>query len=117
MSAAPSCTIGRDYVGKELTADPAEALRPGQTSVADVLELFGAPNRIQRRHDGEVLVYRYVRNNSSQLQIEEPVITGISIFTYTKRQHKANRLTLFFDREGVLRHYGYTRAIEELDAL
>ena len=82
-----------------------------------MLELYGAPDQIQRRRGGEVLTYRFVRKNTSQIEIEEPFITGITFFTYTKRQLKANRLTLFFDHEGTLQHYGYTDAIEELDAL
>ena len=117
MVAASGCSIGRGYVGKELQADPNTVLHPGKTHIAEVLEIFGAPDRMQRRKDGEVLTYHYTRNNSSQLELQEPVITRITFFTYTKRQQKADRLTLFFDAEGLLSHFGFTQAINDLDAL
>lgn len=117
LLALPGCTIGRGYVGKEFTVAPAEVLHPGQTTISEVLALFGAPDRLQRRSDGEVLSYHFTRNNTSQLELQEPVITRITFFTYTKRQQKADRLTLFFDEDGVLEHYGHTHAIEELDPL
>ena len=112
-----ACTIGRDYVGNTLAADPYTVLRPGQTHMKEVLETFGAPDKIQRRRGGEILTYRFVRGNTSTLELQEPVVTGISLFTYTKRQLKANRLTVFFDDEGTLTAFGYTGGLRELDAL
>lgn len=112
-----ACTIGRDYVGNKLRSNPDAVLRPGQTTLAEVLQLFGAPDKIQRRHDGDILTYRYVRQNTSELDLQEPVVTGITVFVYTKHQLKANRLTLFFDDEGKLTAFGYTRGVNELDPL
>jgi hypothetical protein len=112
-----ACTIGRDYIGNSLRADPAAVLVPGTTSLADVLRTFGAPDQIQRRHDGEVLIYRFVRGNQSVLELQEPVVTGLSLYTYSKRQLKADRLTLFFDDDGRLSTYGYTTGVEELEPL
>lgn len=108
------CTIGRDYVGNELRAVPEQVLRPGETTLAEVLTIFGAPDRIQRRRNGEVFTYRFVRANLSTLELQEPVVTGITFFIYTKRQQKANRLTLFFDDAGVLSTYGYSQGTSEL---
>jgi len=112
-----ACTIGRDYVGNVLRADPQVVLMPGKTTIAETLEIFGAPDKIQRCHHGDILVYRFVRGNESTLKLEEPVVTGITFFVYTKRQFKANRLTLFFDDDGVLTSYGYTGGVDELDLL
>jgi hypothetical protein len=39
------------------------------------------------------------------------------VFTYTKRQLKAERLTLFFDEHGTLTAFGYTGGLDELDSL
>jgi len=112
-----ACTIGRDFVGNSLRADPREVLKPGETTIAEVMEIFGAPDRIQRRYDGEIFVYHFVRGNHSTLRLEEPVITGITFFTYSKHQLKSNRLTLFFDEDDVLTSFGYTEGLEELDFL
>jgi outer membrane protein assembly factor BamE (lipoprotein component of BamABCDE complex) len=116
-AALGACSIGRDYVGNELRAEPAKVLAPGVTTISDVLAHFGAPDMIQRRRDQEIFVYRFVRGNTSSLELEEPVITGITFFTYTKRQEKSNRLTLFFDQSGTLESFGYSSGIDELDLL
>jgi hypothetical protein len=115
--ACGACTIGRDYIGNKFHADPRAVLRPGETTIAQALELFGAPEKIQRRRNGEVLIYRYVRENTSELELEDPIVTGITFFVYQKHQLKANRLTLFFDDAGILTAYGHTAGVNELDPL
>jgi hypothetical protein len=118
--ACGACTIGRDYVGNALRSDPAVVLKPGQTTVAQVLDLFGAPEKIQRRRHGDILIYRFVRQNTSELQIRTPsigVVPSYRFFTYTKRQLKADRLTLFFDDDGTLTGYGFTGGVNELETL
>ncbi len=112
-----ACTIGRDYVGNALRSDPHVVLEPGVTTIKQTLEMFGAPEKIQRRHDGDVLIYRFVRQNTSELELQEPVVTGITVFVYTKHQLKADRLTLFFDDAGTLTAFGYTGGVSELDPL
>jgi hypothetical protein len=112
-----ACTIGRDYVGNTVRSDPRGVLEPGVTTLAEALELFGAPEKIQRRRNGDVLIYRFVRENTSELELEEPVVTGITFFVYQKHQLKANRLTLFFDDAGILTAYGHTDGVNELDPL
>ncbi len=112
-----ACTIGRDYVGNTFRSDPRVVLHPGVTTMREALELFGAPEKIQRRHNGEVLIYRYVRENTSELELEEPIVTGITLFIYEKHQLKANRLTMFFNDEGILTAFGYTDGVNELEPL
>ena len=80
--ACSACIIGRDYVGNELRADPT-TLRPGVTTLREVLQEFGAPDKIQRRHNGDILTYRYVRQNSSELRLQDPVVTGVTFFVYS----------------------------------
>ena len=118
--ACSACTIGRDYVGNALRSDPDVVLKPGQTTIAQALELFGAPERIQRRRKGDILIYRFVRQNMSELEIRTPsigVVPSYRFFTYTKRQLKADRLALFFDDAGTLVGYGFTGGVDELETL
>ena len=115
--ACSACIIGRDYVGNQMQADPGTLLHPGVTTLAEVLQAFGAPDKIQRRRNGDILTYRYVRQNSSELRLQDPVVTGVTFFVYSKEQQKANRLTLFFDEKGVLNAFGYTGGVNELDPL
>ena len=115
-----ACTIGRDYIGNTLRSDPRAVLKPGVTTIAQALDLFGAPDKIQRRHDGDALIYRFVRQNESQLVIRTPgigVVPSYTFFPYTKRQLKAGRLTLFFDDAGTLTAFGYSPGVTELEIL
>lgn len=118
--ACGACTIGRDYVGNALRSDPHLVLKPGHTTIAQALELFGAPERIQRRRKGDILIYRFVRQNTSELEIRTPsigVVPSYRFFTYTKRQLKADRLALFFDDAGMLIGFGFTGGVGELETL
>ena len=113
--ACGACTIGRDYVGNALRSDPDSVLQLGQTTIAQALEMFGAPERIQRRRHGDILIYRFVRQNTSELEIRTPsigVVPSYRFFTYTKRQLKADRLALFFDENDVVLYFGITRQRE-----
>lgn len=108
------CTIGRVYVGSELQTNPSEKIIPGQTTKSQVLEFFGAPELIQRQHDGDVFVYTYLRRNHSKLAIKEPVVTNMQIFTYSKTEEKRDNLVILFDREGIVKNYGLQYRTGEL---
>jgi hypothetical protein len=110
-----ACTITRDYIGSPLRADPAQEIHPGSTEIADVLRVFGPPDRILRHTTGEVFVYRFQRRNSETLVIEEPVITNFEIFSYSRTREKEDRLVVLFDRDGHVRSFGFVRGTAELD--
>jgi outer membrane protein assembly factor BamE (lipoprotein component of BamABCDE complex) len=111
------CTIGRRYTGAEIREDPAAHIRIGSTTRAEVLAIFGPPDRILRQTSGDVFVYRFERRNSTSFTLEEPVITNLQIFSWSKVQEKSDLLTVFFDREGRVTGFGHRRGTEELEAL
>jgi outer membrane protein assembly factor BamE (lipoprotein component of BamABCDE complex) len=108
------CTIGRVYMGSEIREDPAHSIVIGSTTKSDVLERFGPPDGIQSQYDGDVFVYGYLRKNSASLRIEEPVITNLTFFTYTRIQQKKDVLVILFDKEGTVKNYGFYRGTTEL---
>jgi hypothetical protein len=110
-----SCTITREYRGSPLRADPASEIQAGVTGMADVLRVFGPPDRILRHVAGEVFVYRFQRRNGETLVIEEPVITNWELFSYSRVRDKEDRLVVLFDRDGRVSSYGYVRGTAELD--
>lgn len=114
---ASACTIGRTYVGSEIREEPAERIHVGRTTRADVLQIFGPPDRILRQASGDVFVYRFDQTNKSTFTIEEPLLTDLLIFSWTKVQKKSDRLTVFFDREGVVTAFGHRRGTQELEPL
>jgi outer membrane protein assembly factor BamE (lipoprotein component of BamABCDE complex) len=109
-----SCRIGRVYIGSEIKDDPREKVVIGATTKSEVLRIFGPPYRIQKQYDGDIFVYSYLRKNSSTLTLEEPVLTNITFFTYRRIQQKEDNLVILFDKDGVVKSYGYYQGTTEL---
>lgn len=112
-----ACTIGRTYVGAEIREEPAQRIQAGRTSRAEVLQVFGPPDRILRRANGDVFVYLFERTNSTSFTIEEPVFTNFQLFSWSKVQRKSDRLTIFFDGDGTVTSFGHRRGTQELEPL
>ena len=112
---ATACTLGRVYRGQELPPDAAEQIHPGRSTVGEVLAVLGPPDRIVRTARGEVFTWRFERRNSSSFTIEEPVVTDLTIFSWSKVQDKSDTFMVFFDRAGVVTHTGHRRGTEELE--
>lgn len=109
------CTIGRQYIGSELSGDPRAVLEIGKSTKADALRELGPPERLVRQTDGDVFVYAFVRRNSSSFTIGDPIFTSLTIFSWSKTQEKSDRLVLVFDRSGTLTGSGYRKGTAELE--
>jgi len=109
-----SCSIGRVYMGSEIRYDPNEKIKIGSTTKGEILGLFGPPDRIQKQYDGDIFVYAYLRKNSSTFTIEEPYFTNFVIFQYTRVQQKKDGLVILFDRDGVVKNFGFQKGTQEL---
>jgi len=114
MNLICSCTIGRVYMGSEIRKDPKERIRIGSTTKGEILEIFGPPERIQMQYDGDIFVYAYLRKNTSKFTLKEAYITKLTIFQYTRTQQKIDSLVILFDKDGVVKNYGFNRATSEL---
>jgi outer membrane protein assembly factor BamE (lipoprotein component of BamABCDE complex) len=113
-SLAWGCTIGRLYLGSELRDDPQDKIMIGATTKSEVLKIYGPPYGVQRQYDGDVFIYRYLRQNSSALDLREPVVTRLTIFSFTRTQQKADSLVILFDKDGIVKSYGFRRGTSEL---
>ena len=114
MTLTCGCSIGRIYKGSEIRYDPNEKIKIGSTTKGEILEIFGPPLRIQKQFDGDVFVYTYLQKNSSVLTIEEPYFTNFLIFQYTREQQKMDGLVILFDKEGVVKNFGFQKGTKEL---
>jgi len=110
----PGCTITRVYVGSPVRLELVDALVPGESGKGEVLRQLGAPDGIVRQFDGDIFVYRYRRRNSASLTLEEPVITNLEIFSYSRSEQKYDTIVVLFDEEGVLREVGTAQGTDEL---
>lgn len=109
-----SCSIGRVYVGSEIRHDPKEKIQTGTTTKGEILEIFGPPDRIQKQYDGDIFIYAYLQKNSTKFTIEEPYLTNLTLFQYSRIQQKKDALVILFDKEGVVKNYGYQKSTPEL---
>jgi len=109
-----SCSIGRVYMGSEIRYDPNEKIKIGSTTKGEILEIFGPPDRIQKQYDGDIFVYAYLRKNSSTFTLEEPYFTNFVIFQYTRVQQKKDGLVILFDKDGVVKNFGFQKGTQEL---
>jgi outer membrane protein assembly factor BamE (lipoprotein component of BamABCDE complex) len=114
MVFAWGCSIGRVYIGSDIRSDPKEKIQLGLTTKSDILTIFGPPERITSQFDGDIFVYAYYRKNSSKFIIEEPYLTNLTLFSYTRIQEKRDHLVILFDKDGVVKNYGYQRGTEDL---
>jgi hypothetical protein len=112
-----ACTITRVDRGAQIRVEPAEFLVAGRTTKADVLRIFGPPAGVARQHDGDLFLYRFVRRHGEELQLEEPVFTGMDVFTWTRSREREDRLVILFDEHGVVREHGFSRGTRELHGL
>ncbi len=108
------CTIGRLYVGSEIPSDVSSRIVIGATTKSDVLTLCGPPDAIRRQYDGDLFIYRYFRRNSAVLDIREPLITRLTIFSYSRIQQKADTLVILFGKDGLVQSYAYHAGTSEL---
>ena len=111
---ACSCSVGRVYMGSEIRVDPKEKIKIGSTTKGEILEAFGPPNLIQKQYDGDVFVYAYLRKNSSKLKVEEPYFTKFVLFEYIRIQQKRDGLVILFDKDGIVKNYGFNKGTSEL---
>jgi outer membrane protein assembly factor BamE (lipoprotein component of BamABCDE complex) len=114
MTLTCGCSIGRIYKGSEIRCDPNEKIKIGSTTKGEILEIFGPPIKIQKQYDGDVFVYAYLQKNSSVLTIEEPYFTNMLIFEYTREQQKMDGLVILFDKNGVVKNFGFQKGTKEL---
>jgi hypothetical protein len=62
-----------------------------------------------------VFVYSFRRQNGETLVIEEPLVTDLERFTYSRTREKEDRFAVLLDGEGRVRSFGCQRGTAELD--
>ena len=113
---AAGCTIGRSYQGVPLVADPS-LIVAGESTKSDVLRVFGPPEQIAHQTDGDAFIYRYSQQNFSSITIEEPVFTGMMLFSYRRQFDAGDRMVVLFDFDGVVRAVAMENQTEDLPLL
>jgi len=102
MATSVACTQVRVSVGSVPRAEPCEWVREGQSTRADVLRVFGPPDRIERHRVGEVFSYEFSRRMSRSLTLGDPFVTQLILFGFTRTAELTQRFVVMFDRQGIV---------------
>ncbi len=92
---APACA--RHFVGSPIQEGNISKISIGKTTRAEILQMFGSPYQITTAGDKEVLTYVY----------GEEMIGTIGI--YTERRQRADVLTVYIDRAGIVSDSSFSK--------
>lgn len=115
VGALGACTIGHKCVGNPVRTAPEMQIVIGTTTRADVLRVFGPPDKLMRRPDGDAFLYTQEREESQSFRIREPIILRQDLYAWSDSDARSDRLLILFDRDGRVVSYGYRRGTAELD--
>lgn len=87
----------RHLVGSPIREENIPKIAIGKSTRAEVFRLFGSPYRIESAGDKEILTYVY----------GEEIVGSIGI--YTERRQRADVLTVYIDRAGIVSDYSFSK--------
>jgi hypothetical protein len=102
------CAWTSTVVGGSLPS--AEALVVGRSTTPEALAALGPPRLVRQQFDGALYTWRRTESRSRSITIL-PIY--VKAFHYSSGESRRDDLSLFFDREGVLRGVGERRETEE----
>ncbi|MCA8972746.1 MAG: outer membrane protein assembly factor BamE [Planctomycetes bacterium] len=97
-----SCILYRNDKNEPLDAPSIARLVPGTTTAQQALDLLGAPNDVIQLGNRSAWYYEYAQSKTAGFWALLVVLSGTDTRT--------DRLWLFFDENGILRHSGSTLA-------
>ncbi len=99
---ASSCILYRNDKNEPLDGAAIEGLANGSTTAQQALDLLGAPNDVIQLGNRSAWYYEFSKSKTAGIWLLLVVISGTDTRT--------DRLWLFFDENGILRHHGATLA-------
>lgn len=110
----PGCIsykLVKEVQGSEVRAPNGE-LKAGETTLGEVLSLYGAPDKLMEMGSRELLIYERAIYTNSQISVGIPLSdiyrmnTGISTYG---RLGRYDTLALFFTPDGILKYLVYEK--------
>ena len=107
------CTVGYEHVGNPLRGVPHDAIVRVVTPRADVLRIFGPPDRLIREPGGYAYIYESRFTESRSLTVREPVLLRTDLYSWSETDERSDRLLITFDESGRVLEWGIRRGIDE----
>ncbi len=122
-------SIGRTFDGNPIPREAVESIVKGKTTRAEVLEILGSPKAVESanitnlaeeavsRYAGEELVLKIDPALFNDVYIYEQTRTkhfvlALILFNYYYSEEEADRLAVFFDKEGKVLGVGWTPGLD-----
>lgn len=87
------CVVTRGTIGEPFKAEAISAIKKGTTTMAEVVSLIGAPDRIVRGNDREIFHYYYYDGKSPALLL--------LLLNFARMDIKSDNLYVFFNSSGI----------------
>jgi len=89
----------RRLVGSPIVKQNLPKLQVGKTTRGEIFALFGAPFRVERQGDREVLTYLYGQESTW------------TIGFYTERTEQADLLTIYIEKNNIVSDFAYSEGV------
>lgn len=93
------CVVTRGTIGEPIQEDVLSRIKKGATTMAEVVSLIGAPDRIVRGNDREIFHYYYYDAKSPALLL--------LLLNFIRMDIKSDNLYVFFNRDGIAEEVVY----------
>lgn len=93
------CVVTRGTVGEPLQEEAISAIKKGMTTMAEVVSMVGAPDRIVRGNDREIFHYYYYDGKSPAMLL--------ILLNFIRMDVKSDNLYVFFDRNEIVEEVVY----------
>ncbi len=94
-----SCMVTRGSIGEPFQEEAISAIKKGTTTMAEVVSLIGAPDRIVRGNDREIFHYYYYDGKSPALLLV--------LLNFIRMDIKSDNLYVFFNKSGIAEEVVY----------
>lgn len=93
LTLAQGCVVTRGTIGEPIEEAAISRIKKGTTTMAEVVSLIGAPDRIVRGHDREIFHYYYYDGKSPALLL--------LLVNFIRMDIKSDNLYVFFNTSGI----------------
>lgn len=101
------CVVSRGRVGNPIDEQHIQTIQKGVTQRTQIIELFGAPDRIIQGNETDIYHYYYYDAKSPGL-----ILLAFNIFSLNI---KSDNLYVFVDKQGVTQDIIYGKRTNEVD--
>jgi hypothetical protein len=99
LAMTQGCVVARGTIGEPLQEEAILSIKKGTTTMAEVVSLIGAPDRIVRGNDRDIFHYYYYDGKSKGMLL--------LLLNFIRMDLKSDNLYVFFNRNGIAEEVVY----------